>query len=144
MEAIPERAPASRPQVSADHQLPEGRTKVARIGRQTKGLFDDFTQWVELRLRLFQLDVQDKIKTKANEAAIKVAPFIVAALAGLFSLITAALFIGWWLGHPAWGFLIVTAVLFLVTGILYARSKRLEAEKEHDVDWSRSNGASSG
>ncbi|SRR5690554_2020354 len=139
MEVIPERTPATHPPATTDHQLPEARSKVQRITRQTKSLFEDFTQWVELRLRLFQLDVQEKIRTKANEAAIKVAPFIVGALAGFFLLITAALFLGWWLGHPAWGFLIITALLFLVAAILYARSKRLEM-KEHDVDWSSSNG----
>lgn len=139
MEAFPEQSPTTVPPAPADRQLPAGRNKVERIGRQTKGLFEDFTQWVELRLRLFQLDVQEKVRTKANEAAIKVAPFIVAALGGLFALVTAALFIGWWLGHPAWGFLIVTGLLFLVTGILYAKSKRLDADKEHDVDWT-SNG----
>lgn len=140
MESIPERSPDIRPPVAPDHQLPSGRNKVQRISRHTKGLFEDFTQWVELRLRILQLDVQEKIRTKANEAAIKVAPFIVGALAGFFLLITASLFIGWWLGHPAWGFLVVTGLLFLVAGILYARSKRLDVEKEHDVDWSRSNG----
>lgn len=140
MEAIPEQSPVARPEVSADRQLPEGRNKVERIGRQTRGLFDDFTEWVELRLRLFQLDIQEKVRTKANEAVIKVAPFIVAALGGLFALVTAALFVGWWLGHPAWGFLVITGLLFLVTGVLYARSKRLDAEKAHDVDWSRTNG----
>lgn len=141
MEAFPERSPTHRGQIPPDRQLPSSKNKVERIGRQTKGLFEDFTQWVELRLRLFQLDVQDKIQKKANEAIIKIAPFVVGALGGLFLLVTAALFIGWWLGHPAWGFLVVTGLLFLVAGVLYARSKRLDAEKDHDVDWSRSNGA---
>ena len=141
MEAIPDRSLAERERTPPSRQLPKGKNKVERIGHQAKGIFDDFTQWVELRLRLFQLEIQEKIRTKASEAAIKVAPFIVGALGGLFLLVTIALFLGWWLGHPAWGFLIVTGMLFLVAGILYAKSKSLDAE-EHDVDWSSANGQS--
>ena len=139
MEAIPDRSLAERDKTPPSRQLPTGKNKVERIGQQAKGIFDDFTEWVELRLRLFQLEIQEKIRTKANEAAIKVAPFIVGALGGFFLLITIALFVGWWLGHPAWGFLVVTGVLFLVAGMLYARSKKLDSE-EHDVDWSSTNG----
>lgn len=142
MEAIPDQALAERDQTPPSRQLPKGKNKVERIGQQAKGIFDDLTQWIELRLRLFQLEIQEKIRAKANEAVIKVSPFLVGALGALFLLVTIALFVGWWLGHPAWGFLIVTGTLFVVAGVLYAKSKRLDAE-QHDVDWSRTNGQSS-
>lgn len=127
--------------------------KVRRIGQQTRGLFDDFSSWVELRLRLFQLDVQDRVQKKVDEAfrtaAIKGAPIIVGLLTGLFALVTAALFIGWALGHPAWGFLVVTGLLGLITAGMFARSRRLDRERaEVDVteeaatDSSASNGQS--
>ncbi len=109
--------------------LPSGQNKVERISSQTKGLFSDFSSWLELRLKLFQVELQDKIQAKVNESVIKVAPFAAGAIAGMFALVTIALFIGWWLGHPAWGFLVVTAILLLITGILLAKKKRFEKEK---------------
>lgn len=114
------------------------------MGSQTRGLFDDFTSWVELRLRLFQLDVQERIQKKVDEAVIKAAPVVVGVLSGFFALVTAALFIGWALGHPAWGFLVVTGVLLLITGVLFARSRRLRSEgREVDITASSTNGAGS-
>lgn len=129
MEALPE--PRSKP-APPERQLPSGKNKVERISAQTKGLFDDFTSWVELRLKLFQAEVQEKVESKVNEAIIKVAPFVAAAIGGFFALITLALFLGWWLGHPAWGFLCVTLLFAAITGILLMRKKRLAREKEDE------------
>ena len=112
-----------------------GRTgKVHRIGSETRGLLEDFTSWVELRLRLVQLDVQDYIRQKIDEATLKVALIIASLVSGLFMLVTLALFAGWALGHPAWGFLVVTGLLFLWTGILYARDRRVRARKPDSAD----------
>lgn len=126
METLPERSQTveTRP----ERQLPSGKNKVERLSSQTKGLFDDFTSWVELRLKLFQMEIQEKVQAKVNEAIIKIAPLVVGALAGLFALVTVALFVGWWLGHPAWGFLSVTLLLGLVTGGLFAKKKQLDKE----------------
>ncbi|MXW65285.1 MAG: phage holin family protein [Bacteroidetes bacterium SB0662_bin_6] len=108
--------------------------KVHRIGSETRGLLEDFTSWVELRLRLVQLDVQDYIRQKIDEATLKVALIIASLVSGLFMLVTLALFAGWALGHPAWGFLVVTGLLFLWTGILYARDRRVRARKPDSAD----------
>jgi len=121
-----------------------GKNKIERIGEQTKGLFEDFTGWVEVRLKLFQLEMQDKIQSKVNEAIIKIAPAVAGALTGLFLLVTIALFIGWWLGHPAWGYLIVTGMLGLVTVILSSKARRLKTESEEENDLSASENGSSG
>lgn len=110
--------------------LPSGRNKVERLGAQTRALAEDVTSWVELRIKLMQAEIQEKIQSKVNESIIKIAPIVVGALTGLFALVTIALFLGWWLGHPAWGYLIVTALLALVTGGLLARKKRFEREQK--------------
>lgn len=107
---------------------PQGTGKAHRIGRETRGLFEDFTAWVELRLRLAQLDAQGYIRQKIDEVTLRIALAAVAFLSGLFALVTLALFAGWLLGHPAWGFLAVTGLLLSWTGLLYARHRRKAAE----------------
>ena len=107
---------------------PRGGGKVHRIGQETRGLFEDFTAWVELRLRLVQLDVQGYIRQKIDEATLKIALVVAGLFSGLFALVTLALFAGWLFGHPAWGFLAVTGLLLAWTGLLYARHRRTVAE----------------
>src|SRR5690554_3630668 len=137
MEAFPDPSSGQARDPLVDTRVPNGKNRVARISEQARGLFHDLTNWVELRLKLFQIDIQEKIEAKINEALIKIAPFAVGALGGLFALITAALFIGWALGHPAWGFLIVTFLLFIIAGVLYARSKNYARRSEQEASWSR-------
>lgn len=150
MEASPQRSPALPPNPSPAAPPPVrkdsgSKNKVQRMGSNARGLFDDFTSWVELRLRLLQLDVQERVQGKIDEVIIKAAPVVVGLLAGFFALITVALFVGWALGHPAWGFLVVTGVLLLIAGALYARSRRLQREsREVEITASTSNGASGG
>lgn len=142
MEATPQPSTSSPSAGPPAADSGAAKNKVQRIGNQTRGLFEDFTSWVELRLRLFQLEVQERIQKKVDEAIIKVAPVVVGALAGLFALVTAALFVGWALGHPAWGFLVITGLLLLVTGVLFARSRRLSREgRGVDVTASSNNGS---
>ena len=132
MEALPQSKEAP-----PERRLPSGRNKVERLGEQTKGLFDDFKSWVELRLKLFQAEIQEKVEKKVNAAIIKVAPFVAAAIAGFFAIVTLALFLGWWLGHPAWGFLCVTLMFVLLTGVLLVRKTRLEKSQEQEASWRR-------
>ncbi len=109
-------------------EAPRGTGKARRIGRETRGLFEDFAAWVELRLRLAQLDVQGYIRQKIDEAALRIALAVAGFLSGLFALVTLALFAGWLFGHPAWGFLSVTGLLLLWTGLLYVRHRRAAAQ----------------
>jgi hypothetical protein len=46
---------------------------------------------------------------------------VTAAVALLFLLTALAFGLGAWLGHPAWGFLIVAGVLFLIAGVYWSR-----------------------
>lgn len=124
MEQLPERTEApSRITVARDRPAP--LSKVERMTEETKGLVGDLTSWVELRLKLTQLEVEERVEARLNDLIIKVIIGVVAGIAGLFALITLALAIGAWLGHPAWGFLVVTVLLLLVAGALRAAQPHL-------------------
>lgn len=99
------------PAVSPQLRLPTNKNKVERIADHSKGLVDDVKAWVELRLKLTQLEVETKVQEQINKFMMRMAPLVVLALGGLFLLVTIALGLGWWLGQPFWGFLIVTVVL---------------------------------
>ena len=101
-----------------ERQLPSGKGIVERMALQSRGLVEDLTEWVELRLKLVQMDVEDRIDARVNRLVVLAAVALVGYLALLFMLVTIALALGAWLGHPAWGFLIVTVVLAVITGVL--------------------------
>jgi hypothetical protein len=133
MDQLPERTPSGQedgttPQ-PASRQLPSGKNSVQRITDQSKGLVDDLKSWVDLRIKLAQVEVEQRIQAKVNEIALRIAPIIVGALGGLFLLVTLALGLGWWLGQNFWGFLIVTLLLLLVAAVLRAASQRQRRQK---------------
>ena len=120
-------------------QLPPGGTPVERLSMQTKGLAEDVKDWVELRIRLVQTEVEEKIQQKVHQVVMRMIPLVLGGLAGLFLLVTIALAPGSWLGAYAWGFLIVTAVLGIVAGILMYRNRHMMADPRmhHEVDKER-------
>lgn len=132
--ALPEAPPT-------DHLLPPGGSKVDRIALHTKGLVDDVKTWVELKMKLTQLEIEERLDAKVNAMVIGLAVAGVGLLALVFALITLALGLGAWLGHPAWGFLVVTVLLLLVAGALRAlhphlvnvgsKRARIDPEKVH-------------
>lgn len=97
---------------STQRQLPPGDNNVERIMNHMRALVEDVIAWVELKIKLTQLEVEEKIEKKINEVALTVIVATLGALGGFFLLVTVALALGAWLGHPAWGFLIVTLLLF--------------------------------
>lgn len=117
--------------------------KARRIGEETRGLIDDVAAWAELRWRLVQMDVQGYIRQKIDEAALKVALAVAGLFTVLFALVTLALFAGWLFGRPVWGFLTVTGLLLLCTGLLYLRHRRTVAEGEERAQISLFSGGAS-
>ncbi len=121
MEPLPERSPTRTDGVvPPERQLRPGGGKMGRITQQTRGLVDDLTRWIELRIELAQKEMEERIEAKANQIALKVVLGVLGALAGLFALFTLAFALGAWLGHPAWGFLIVTFLLVLLAVVVRA------------------------
>lgn len=101
-----------------------GETRIQRIGQQTRGLVDDVKAWVELRMELTQIQVEDRVEERINEATSGVAVGLLGALGILFLLLAASMALGEWLGHLALGFLIVGGVIMLVTVVLHLMRPR--------------------
>lgn len=95
------------------HGAPRGG-KMQRIATQTQRLFADLREWIDLRLDLAILEVEERIDEFKNEIALGVTFALFGFFAALFSLATVALGVGWLLGHPFWGFLAVSVALILV------------------------------
>ena len=103
---------------------PEGG-KVQRIAAHTQGLFEDLREWIDLRIDLAILEVEERIDEAKNGIALGVTLAIFAFFAALFTFATIALGVGWLLGHPFWGFLAVSVALILVVMGLQATQPAL-------------------
>ena len=134
MADTPARPPADRRLAPSDEQtsgdglpaalaagppaLPAHGGPLDRVGQHAAGLVADAKEWVDLRIKLAQAEVMEKVDTEKNRVVARVVPLavfgVMAGLGALFGLVAVALFLGWWLGHAAWGFLIVAVVLVLV------------------------------
>lgn len=95
-----------------------GNNRWDRMMHHTQVLADDLTEWVELRIELFRLEVEEEAESFLNKFIRQALLAVVAGVAVLFLLVTLALALGAWLGHPAWGFAIVTVLLGAAAGAL--------------------------
>jgi hypothetical protein len=87
---------------------------MTRIAAHTQGLFTDLREWIDLRIDLAILEVEERIDELKNQVALGITFALFGFFAALFSLTTVALGVGWLLGHPFWGFLAVSVALILV------------------------------
>ncbi|WP_456425121.1 phage holin family protein [Rhodocaloribacter sp.] len=120
-----------------ERQLPDGANKVERLARETRGLIDDVKDWVDLKIQLVQMEVEERVEQKLNQALLGAMLVVVAFLALVFALTALALGLGSWLGHDAWGFLAVTGLLALVAvalRLLKPRMVRMRDEKRPSKD----------
>lgn len=109
-----------------ERQLPPGGGKVERITQQTKSLVEDLTSWIDLKIKLTRLEIEETVDAKKKEVAVLAAIGVFAALAGFFALITlglgfGAILIAIGLSRPLsyfLGFLLVTLTLALIALIL--------------------------
>ncbi|MEM6647424.1 MAG: phage holin family protein [Bacteroidota bacterium] len=99
--------------------------KVTRITEHTRGLVDDVKEWVELRIQLAKLEVAHEVNQRKTQVVVGVTAAVVALVAVLFMLVAAALGLGAWLGHPAWGFLAISVLLLLVAALLGAMMRNM-------------------
>ena len=108
-----------------ERRLPDDANKVERLARETRGLIDDVKDWVDLKIQLVQMEVEERVERKLNQALLGVMLAVVAFLALVFALTAVALGLGSWLGHDAWGFLAVTGLLALVAAALRLLKPRM-------------------
>jgi uncharacterized membrane protein YccC len=73
---------------------------------------------MDLRIDLAILEVEEKVDDLRNELALGLTLAFFGFFSALFVFTTTALGLGWLLGHPFWGFLIVTVVLVSVVAAL--------------------------
>lgn len=99
--------------------------KMQRIAEQTQGLVDDLKEWVDLRIELVRIDVEERIEAQANQIALGVILGGLGLLAVLFGLTALGFGLGALLGHPGWGFLAVTVLLIVLAVIIRAAQPEL-------------------
>ncbi|HEX7070516.1 MAG TPA: phage holin family protein [Rhodothermales bacterium] len=125
-------------------QLSSGRNRVERITEHGKGLISDLTAWAELKMKLVQVEIEEKIDARVNKL---VSTAIVAgiALLGVVMLLVAlgvgagGLFIAVGLSEPLsyfLGFLVVALVLFAAAAVIRSMHPHMVdvGRKEADVD----------
>jgi uncharacterized membrane protein YqjE len=94
--------------------------RIDRIVQETKHLSDDLMEWVNLRLRLVQLDVQELIDNELDFVFSGVIVLAMIMVAFLLASIGLAFVIGDWLGESWYGFGIMT-VVYLVAAFIVSR-----------------------
>jgi len=95
-------------------ESPEHGGRIDRITDQTKGLVDDIKEWIDLRVRLVQLDLEERFETIANQTILTLVVIGIGATSLFFALVAAALGLGSLLSSPALGFLVVSIILAVV------------------------------
>ena len=120
---------------------------LGRIAGHTQGLVEDLREWIDLRLDLALLEVEEKVDELRNEVALGLTLAFFGLFSVFFVLTTVALGIGWLLGHPFWGFLAVSIALVLIVVALYSARpalvppsdlfEKLRGESEPDASASR-------
>ena len=110
--------------MESKEQKTEGRTNpgsapksgpMGRIAQESRGLVDDLCEWVDLRIQLIQMDVEERIEKVANELMSMMVILVMALFTVVFLLHGVAVWIGSVLGGTHWGYLIVGTLLGFVT-----------------------------
>lgn len=102
-------------------RLPAHRGKAGRVSDHASGLVNDVKEWAELRIELVKKEVERRIEGRLSTVKNQAIVGGLAAVTGYFALFTIAFALGALLGHPAWGFLILTVLL--AVGTLVAKRK---------------------
>lgn len=106
-------------------EKPAPNGKIGRLTTEAKGLVDDTKDWVDAKLRLFELDVEEKIDSFANKFVSGAVVVAIGALALVFSLVATAFALGDLWGRNSLGFIAVGGALFLVALIIHLVKPRL-------------------
>jgi hypothetical protein len=126
--------PAAEPPgaLPVERRLPSHRGKVARISEQIAGLSEDVREIVELRIQLVKREVMDQIEGRISTVKGQALVGALAAMTGIFLLLSIGLGLGMLLGHAFWGFLIVTGVFLIATLVAKRKFAPGPVRVEHD------------
>lgn len=89
-----------------------------RLSDHVRGLLDNLTEWINLQVELKKLEVKETVTSLREKIVLGVVLLVLALFSFGFLLTTLAFALGAWLGHPAWGFLIVTLLLLIATAVV--------------------------
>lgn len=92
--------------------------KIGRLSSEARGLVDDTRVWVDAKLRLFELDLEEKLDGIANKVIAGAAVVFFAALALIFGLTALSLFLGTLWDNEALGFVVVALASFVIALII--------------------------
>jgi len=101
--------------------------RIDRIVSETRHLSDDLTEWVNLRIRLVQIDLQERIDGELDfvfSSVVVIALIVVALMLGSIGL---SFVIGELMGNASYGFAIMTLFYLLVALIFVRVRPRLAA-----------------
>lgn len=107
---------------------------IENITSQTKGLFEDLTTWLELKIQYIILDYKEQAVKKALGIGLEIGALALFGIGMFFGLVALALALGTWLNHYAWGFLIVMGLLVLIGLVLGAIGRRARQPKEEGTE----------
>ena len=105
--------------VSSGGGRPPEALAVDQVLAHGRELGQDLLDWVDLKIQAERLKLVEELNTRLNLAADLALAGALAALGTFFLLVAAALGLGAWLGHPAWGFLGVGLVFVVVGAAFY-------------------------
>lgn len=95
------------------------------MAEQARGLIDDVKSWMELRVELTQLEVEDRVEEKVNAVVVTAGLAMLALVTSLFLLVAAAIALGDFFGNAALGYLAVAGFLLVVTIVAYLVRPRI-------------------
>ena len=107
---------------------------IENITNQTKGLFEDLTSWMELKIQYVILDYKEQAIKKALGLGLELGALALFGIGMFFGLVALALALGTWLNHYAWGFLIVMGILVLVGLVLGAIGRRARQPRKKETE----------
>ena len=120
MESLPDRSGSSRSTPSPSRR----GGKLQRMTSETRGIVEDLREWTDLKIDLAVREINNSVDDAASQLVLGITLAVFAFFTGLFGLTTAAIGIGWALGHMFWGFLIVFGVLLALSLIVAIVTKR--------------------
>ncbi len=120
---------AERSSVRNGRQGPRLEGKLGRVSDHARGLVDELTVWIDLKIQHAVKGVRDDMEARGKQVAVDAIAVAIALVSGLFALIAAAFGLSIWVG-PFWGFLIVSMVLALIAFVMHRVNSRRRARRQ--------------
>jgi len=93
----------------------DSRNPVAHVAAESRALWDDLREWVDLRVQLIQIDIEERIEKALNDMLAALIVVVLVLFALFFLLQAAALWLGQVLGHDQMGYVVVALTLIAVS-----------------------------